>query len=923
MTFTVETAAPKVTLTSPAVRSNNTTPSFTGTASDTTTVTVKIYSGATAKGSTVAEATAAGTGAAWTSGPASPALANGEYTAVASQPSSLGNPTGTSSPVTFTVNTSAPTVTLTSPKSPSNNTTPTFTGTASEGTTVAIQIYAGPAAKGAVVAEATAAGTGGAWASGPANHALSSGQYTAIATQPSSFGNPAGVSAPVTFIVETASPKVTLSAPKSPSNDTTPSFTGTASDTTAVTVAIYAGPTATGTVLATATASPTAGNWTSADASPALASGVYTATATQTSSAGNPAGVSAPVTFVVETASPRVTLTAPASASNNTTPSFSGTASDKTSVTVQIYAGSTATGPIVSTATAAGNGGAWTSGQVSPGLSSGKNTYTAVATQESSLGNPAGVSAPVTFTVDTTPPTVTLNQPESPANNTTPSFTGTATDNTLVTVTIYSGSTPSGPVVATVTAAGTGGSWTSGPASLLSKSTKHTYTAIATQPSSLGNPAGTSAPVTFEVDTAAPKLTMSTPALWSDTSSPTFTGTTNEESTVVVNIYAGATVSGSPVSTAIAPAGSSRWTSAGASPALADGQYTAIATQETVKKGDPARTLPFTFTVDTIPPRVTLTTPASGTTTNSGSQLVRGSAGTEEGDRSGVTVKLFSGSTIAAGQAPVQSIVVSASAGGWSATFGGLSPGTYTARAEQSDEAGNIGLSEAATFVVTGPGSANTNSQTPPGPVASFTWFPAAPHVREPVSLASSSTDAMNPITGFAWDLTGRGPFAAGGQVITTTFSTAGNHVVRLRVTDANGLSSVATETIPIASSQLALMQPFPVVRIASTDTASGVRIRLLRVQAAAGARIAVACRGRGCPRAQSKVAATGKLRVAPIEFKRFERSLRAGVVLQIRVSKAGEIGKYTSFTVRRGRLPLRVDTCLGPTGAKPIACPS
>ena len=81
MTFTVETAAPKVTLNSPAMRSNNTTPSFTGTASDTTTVTVKIYSGPRCKGSPVAEATAPGTGGGWTSGPASPALPNGEYTA--------------------------------------------------------------------------------------------------------------------------------------------------------------------------------------------------------------------------------------------------------------------------------------------------------------------------------------------------------------------------------------------------------------------------------------------------------------------------------------------------------------------------------------------------------------------------------------------------------------------------------------------------------------------------------------------------------------------------------------------------------------------------------------------------------------------------------------------------------------------------
>jgi hypothetical protein len=59
------------------------------------------------------------------------------------------------------------------------------------------------------------------------------------------------------------------------------------------------------------------------------------------------------------------------------------------------------------------------------------------------------------------------------------------------------------------------------------------------------------------------------------------------------------------------------------------------------------------------------------------------------------------------------------------------------------------------------------------------------------------------------------------------------------------------------------------------------------------------------------------------IVFKRFERSLRVGAVLEIRVTRAGQIGKYTRFAVRRGRLPSRVDTCLSPAGVKPMACPS
>jgi hypothetical protein len=85
-----------------------------------------------------------------------------------------------------------------------------------------------------------------------------------------------------------------------------------------------------------------------------------------------------------------------------------------------------------------------------------------------------------------------------------------------------------------------------------------------------------------------------------------------------------------------------------------------------------------------------------------------------------------------------------------------------------------------------------------------------------------------------------------------------------------------------------------------------------------------VRCSGHGCPvRSQSRIAAAGRVGATPIEFPRFERSLPAGVRLEIRVSKPGEVGKYTSFAVRRGKLPKRRDSCLDPGGVKPMPCPS
>jgi hypothetical protein len=123
-------------------------------------------------------------------------------------------------------------------------------------------------------------------------------------------------------------------------------------------------------------------------------------------------------------------------------------------------------------------------------------------------------------------------------------------------------------------------------------------------------------------------------------------------------------------------------------------------------------------------------------------------------------------------------------------------------------------------------------------------------------------------------------------------------------------------------------MQPFPIVRIAGTESRHGVRISLVSVQAPTGARVTVRCRGRGCPaKGQTVIAAAGagkrKAGTVLIVFKHFERSLRVGAVLEIRVSKPGQIGKYTRFAVRHGKLPSRQDTCLSPTGVKPMRCPS
>jgi hypothetical protein len=426
------------------------------------------------------------------------------------------------------------------------------------------------------------------------------------------------------------------------------------------------------------------------------------------------------------------------------------------------------------------------------------------------------------------PPSVTIASPlnGSVSNNQTPSFSGLAeAAGGEVTLRIYKGPAPAGTVIQELSTLllSFGGIWSLGPTELLKVGA---YTAQATQ-INLISETDASSPVTFTVKTAAPAaptVTLDSPASPSSDTTPSFTGTASDITPVTVQIHAGTTGKGAVVSTATATGTGAGWTSGNASPALSSGQYTAVATQASSLLGNPAgRSEPVTFTL-TPPPVIT--------------------------------------------------------------------PAAVPPRAP---------------------------------PVASFRWFPSVPGTGEPVSLVSTSTDPAGPITGIAWALTSNGPFQGEGAVLTTSFSTPGAHPVRLRVTNVYGLSSVAIETIKVVAPRASLMQPFPVVRIAGTETASGIKLRLLKVQQLpAGARITVRCKGRGCPiKSARRVAVSNNRGVSSVEFRRFERSLRFGITLEILVSKPGEIGKYTRFAIRRGKLPARVDMCLDPAGVKPLACPS
>lgn len=126
-------------------------------------------------------------------------------------------------------------------------------------------------------------------------------------------------------------------------------------------------------------------------------------------------------------------------------------------------------------------------------------------------------------------------------------------------------------------------------------------------------------------------------------------------------------------------------------------------------------------------------------------------------------------------------------------------------------------------------------------------------------------------------------------------------------------------DTSPPPVRSLPLMSPFPVVRIVGRLTHRGARIRLLTVRAPASAAILVRCFRRRC-RGRSLKRGLGFSR--PVRFRKFERSLRAGVRIEVLVARGGVIGKYTRFRIRRGRRAARLDLCLRPGESRGSVCP-
>lgn len=442
---------------------------------------------------------------------------------------------------------------------------------------------------------------------------------------------------------------------------------------------------------------------------------------------------------------PLVTLDQPADGStvNDSTPTLSGQAGtqpgDDSTVTVNVYPGSSASGTPIETKTAPVSAGGWSI--ASDALADG--IYTAQAQQSDTDGN-VGTSTAHTFTIDTsgadtTPPTVTLDQPADGVtlDDPTPDLSGlggTAPgDDAAVTVRVFAGSGTSGTPVQTTSAAVTSdGSWTTTAAAL----TDGTYTVQAEQDDADGNQ-GFSNPHTFSVDTSPPDTTppvvsVDRPADGSRIAdaTPSISGSggraPGDDPSVTVRVYRGARPSGAPVQTSTAGIGSTgAW--AVVAGALPDGTYTVQAEQDDAG-GNAGFSAAHAFTIDTMPtapppaadttaPSPTIDQPAQDASVTDRTPTIAGGAGTAPGDDDHVRVELYRGPT--PGGATTWSGTATVQGGRWSVEAPTLAFGRYTALVRQGDAAGNDGVSSPRRFSVDSPAGADlqVGVQSKPLPV--------------------------------------------------------------------------------------------------------------------------------------------------------------------------------------------------------------
>ncbi|WP_244905701.1 Ig-like domain-containing protein, partial [Enterobacter kobei] len=671
--------------------------------------TISVYNNGTLLGSAVV-----GNTGTWSFTPPSP-LAEGTHVLTIRETDPAGNQSAPSAGFTVVVDTVSTTPVITNVTddvgnsattvvsgTPTNDATPTLSGTAEANSVVTI--FDGGTQIGVVTADGT-----GAWTFTP-DTALAEGShsFTAQATDPQ--GNVSAVSGAWSVVVDLTAPTVpTLDTVNDNvpggitgnltsgqvTNDSTPTIGGTGQ--AGSTIHIMNNGTQIGTAIVDGS-----GNWSFTPTTP-LVDGSYALRVYATDVAGNASANSSVFTFTVDTAGPVVpvvtsviddiapvtgTLTS-GNTTNDARPTFNGTGDVGSTVHVIVDGNEIGTAVV----NAQGN---WT---FTPGsdLSDGPHAITFNATD--AAGNTGSTTAPFNLTVDTGVPSApvistaadNVGSVQTPlssgqsTDDTTPTLNGTATAN--ATVTVYENGQPIG----TAQADGTG-AWSFTPSTPLS-SGSHTWTATVTD--AAGNVSPASPGFTLVVDTTAPNAPVISQAIddvgsitgpitsgqTTDDTVPRLVGTSEPFATV--NIYEGTTLVGTGTAD-----GTGSW-SIVLNTTLATGAHSFTAQATDAAGNTSVSSASFSLTIDTTPPALPVLTSilddvgnaptpvANGGLTNDAQPTLSGTA------EAGSTVKIFDNG--------VQIGSVTATGGAWSFTPSpALGNGSHNLTFTATDAAGNV-----------------------------------------------------------------------------------------------------------------------------------------------------------------------------------------------------------------------------------------
>ncbi|QLA69550.1 BapA prefix-like domain-containing protein [Enterobacter pasteurii] len=756
-----------------------------------------------------------------------PALDDGSHTLTVTATDPAGNESAASAGITIVVDTVSTTPVITSVTDnagnaatpvpsgdPTNDATPTLTGTAEPNSVVAI--FDGTTQIGTVAADGT-----GAWTFTPET-ALGEGthNFTVRATDPQ--GNVSQPSNAWSVEIDLTAPQVPTIATVSDNapggvtgpltagqvtNDATPTLSGTGQAGTTIHVLNN------GVEIGTATVDGS-GNWTFTP-DPILPDGTYSLRVNASDDVGNVSanspvfaftvdttGPAAPaVTSVIDDAAPGTGTIVTDGSTNDTRPTFTGTG--EVGSTVHVIVDDVEIGTAVVNAQ-----GTWT---FTPTTELGEGPHAITFNATDAAGNTGPTSPAFNLTVDTSVPEAPAFTPATDdagtvlgpvasgqsTDDTTPTLNGTAAAN--ATITIYESGREVGTAVADAN-----GVWSFTPGTLANGS--HTWTATATD--AAGNVSPASPGFTLVVDTAAPVAPVITQAIddvgtvtgaigagqATNDTQPRLVGTS--EPLATVNIYEGTTLVGTGTADA-----NGNWTVDITAP-LGDGPhtFTAEVTDQAGNTSDPSAS--FSLTVDTAPPALPVLTSITDDVGNTATPIASG--GLTNDARPTLTGTAEAGATITIFDNGVQIGTAVATGGAWTFTPSTpLADGPHNLTFSATDAVGNASAQ-------TGGYTINVDATAPVAP-AITSIVDDVGSITGPVTGTNPTNDARPTLNGTAeanstvriYDgttLIGTVTADANGSwtLPQTTVLAEGAHNLTVTATDAAGNTSASSPVITL-----------------------------------------------------------------------------------------------------------------------------